>query len=409
MNWTNAARHHLVSQGVALLLLGTCAFSVGAKPVQIAGSPTTLVGSDERMISYRNQQHMWQTSDGLTHLIVNRGITRDGTSLVLQSTIDGVHWTQMATLPDTNLSSSSDSLLSGDDLQVTYSGAMGEIAYATYHYDSASRTWSSVAKETVYAAPGVVGLTPALTQDANGRVWLAFTAWDLTTLEFRIKMMYKDSGASPWVDTGFTFGTPDSVSNERSARPVVIANGIGLVYTVHQNIYWAWRLNKWPLTAEWPRSLIYPNQAPDTDPYGTHYSATTDAQGNVHLVSVDGGRLVYSRYLNSTQAWTTRIMTDDIAATYPKVVVSGPTLMVVTNSESWLRVFESTDGGTSFVNTHLLTHPAPTGKEDYSRPRVELPAHPQVNPVMVLQQYVDGVMQRAMEFEVPSLTQLPPP
>ena len=49
-----------------------------------------------------------------------------------------------------------------------------------------------------------------------------------------------------------------------------------------------------------------------------------------------------------------------------------------------------------------VSHAAPTGGIDYSRPRMETPAT-STSPIPVLQQYLDGKIQRAMFFAVPTV------
>ena len=77
-------------------------------------------------------------------------------------------------------------------------------------------------------------------------------------------------------------------------------------------------------------------------------------------------------------------------------------MVLVGNSYTNLSVYQSTDGGATFTRTQALTHPAPTGAIDYSRPRMETPAT-STSPIPVLQQYLDGKIQRAMFFAVPTV------
>ena len=60
--------------GVAAILLGLAvAIPAGAIVPTIQATLTDLTSSTERMISYRHQEHLWQTADGAYHLVFNRG------------------------------------------------------------------------------------------------------------------------------------------------------------------------------------------------------------------------------------------------------------------------------------------------------------------------------------------------
>lgn len=44
-----------------------------AAQVEIPAGLTDLSSTSERVISYRLQEHMWQTPDGASHAMINRG------------------------------------------------------------------------------------------------------------------------------------------------------------------------------------------------------------------------------------------------------------------------------------------------------------------------------------------------
>lgn len=394
---------------VGLVLGVATAISAFAAPVNIPSAPTTLTSTAIRMISYRQQDHMWQTSDGATHVFINRGQRSDTRSLSLNSTFDGgATWvSDVATLDSTDSTTTSDGYLENDVLNLTYSGQSGEIRYAQFRYNPVGKTWALQKSTIVFASSAALALTPAMAADAMGRLWLGFTNQDLATPpNYSIKLMRKEPDSEVWVDTGFVFGPVDNLSNERSVRPIATAQGIGVVYTVHAGNYWAQRDNRWAVTALWPRSLIYTSQFPDNDPYGSHYSVVADAQKNLHMASVDGGKVVYSRLLSATQAWTTQTLTNDVKATYTQALMSLGNLVVISNNLTTLRVFQSSNGGNSFVNTQVLTHPAGTSAIVYDNPRMEAPANSS-SPIPVLQQYVNGLQNRALFFAVPVVQTTP--
>ena len=375
-----------------------------AQAQQIQGQPTTLASTADRMISYRCQNHMWQTADGATHAIINRGPGLSGQSLTLFSTFDGgATWVNSGVnLPSSNGSSTSDGYLAGDRLRMTYDVGTNAIRYAEVKYDAAARTWTLGQVQVVYKSDAAAALTPSIAADSKGRQWLAFTSQDKASGNFSIKMMLRVSKSDPWVDTGFVFGPVDNVSNERSGRPIATKGGMGMIYTVKSETYWAERKNKWDLAQPWKQSLVYTKELPMNDPYGTHFSVVADAAFNMHMAQVDGGRLVYSRYLVADKTWQTSILTDNQKTSYVQATIADGNVVLVGNSYTNLSVYQSTDGGATFTRTQALTHPAPTGAIDYSRPRMETPAT-STSPIPVLQQYLDGKIQRAMFFAVPTV------
>jgi hypothetical protein len=376
---------------------------VSAQTEQIPSSPTTLTSTADRMISYRSQEHMWQTADGATHVIVNRGPRRDRRSLALYSTHDGgVNWDYTnVSLPGSNGSSTSDGYLVGNRLHITWDFGASAIRYAELVYDPVSKGWVLDSSMEVIDAPDSAALTPAMAVDALGRQWLAFTHKNQTTGDFSIKMMRREAGGGAWVDTGFVFGPVDNLANERSGRPIATSRGMGMVFTVKAETYWAERRNEWALEQAWPRAPIYTKTEPSNDPYGTHFSVVADADSNLHMTSVDGGKVVYSRYLVSDRQWVTRILTDNIKASYVQTTLSGGNVLLISNAYTYLSVFQSADNGSTFALTQTLVHPAPVDGESYNRPRLESPAVVTAGAVPVLQQYVDGRRQRAMFFAVP--------
>ena len=399
--------------GVALWLVAFGG-SATAAVINIPATPTTMTSNAIRMISYRHQDHMWQTSDGATHVFVNRGSRSDGRALSMNSTFDnGATWVSaVATLPNTDSKTTSDGYLDDDNLYVTYSSSGDkDIRFAQFRYNSSKKTWSLVTTQVVFSSGTITKtLTPAVAPDAMGRLWLAFTGMDKSSKNYSIKLMRKDPDAAVWVDTGFVFGPVDTGNAngdpERSGRPIATANGIGMVFTVHADTYWAVRDNRAAPTAAWARSLIYTSPSGDADPYGSHYSIVADAQKNLHMASVDGGSIVYSRYLATTKTWTSRKMTNDARTNYVQAAVSLGNLVVIGNNDTMLRVYQSKDGGNNFVYTQQLTHTPSNGSgPNYSNPRMEMPAQSS-SPVPVLQQWYEtapgGIQtQHLMFFAVP--------
>jgi len=381
-----------------------------AQPAAIAASETALESTVERMISYRHQQHMWKTSDGAIHVLINRGKMTASTSLRLHSSFDGgASWLQMRALAGTGIYSSSDGHLANDELSVAYSSATGEILFSVLRYDTVAKTWTLVNTETVFTPDTRHGLNPAITIDNWGTVWCAYVTKDGTTADASIRMARRASELDGWVDTGFVFGDVDNLSIERSARPVRLSDRVGMIYTVHENIYWAYRTDSMAPTEPWITKLLFTSpDASDVDPYASHFSLAADSQNNLHMATVDRGRLLYFRYADKSASWAPgRALTNDIGAGYVQVVLPSGNVAIVANSGTHARVYQSTDKGTTFALKQLLTHAAPTpdGEISYDLPRIEAPGFmPYASSIPVLQQYKAGTSHRLMFFDVPVVT-----
>jgi len=411
-------RRHLLGSPFAMAVVSLLrpASSVAAIPAlaaNVPATPTNLTSGTERAISYRNQQHMWQTDDGGTHLLINRWPLSLDQALTLASSFDnGVTWTLGPTLSNTNYLTTADGVLQGASLSVAYSVADGSIQFAVFTYDAALRTWRRGIATTVFAGGAMVGLTPAIATDALGTLWCCYTVQDVATFETSIRMAYRPAGAARWSDTGLTFGEVtievEGEGTRRAGRPVPLPDGVGMIFTLREKIHWAARTNGWPASTPWTTTTIFASEPPFEGlrgGYGGHYSMVMDRLGNIHLITVDQNQGIYFRYAHDTAAWEPpRPVRKALLAIYTQATMCGDTLMLITSTGDDSAVYQSTDFGLSFVNTHRLMHaPAPPdGSIDYADPRQESPTYSR-SPVPVLQQYSEGATQKLMYFAVPAL------
>src|ERR1051325_6664478 len=133
------------------------------------GTPTTITSDSDRMISFRHQEHSWQTADGATHVMVNRGSLSPSAPLTLyKHAAGGQTWTSMLTLQSSGQYSTLDGALVGDDLWVTYSSATGSILFSILHYDPTALTWSVTLTQTAWNGAGQTAINPAFAIDTNG-------------------------------------------------------------------------------------------------------------------------------------------------------------------------------------------------------------------------------------------------
>jgi hypothetical protein len=365
-----------------------------------------MAGTATRMISYRDQNHSWQTSDGAIHIVINLGAP----GLALYSSFNnGSTWTQMFALADTNGYSTDDGALTntatGATLQLVYgtSESVGAIRFAAATYDSATQSWTVNSTQTAYAAAGIVATNPALASDSAGNLWCGFTVKITATTQYQEEMIYQLAGSQEWVNTGLIFGQPDNTT-QHSARPVPYAGGVGVLYQDDVTLYWAYRLNSSALDAAWVSTTLYvglPSEA--ADPYDTHYSVVADSQDNLYLAFVGSpANLIFAIFSSSANAWgPMQVLENSTHATaYPEVSFADGNLLLMANDLTDVEVLQSTNLGVSFRETQLLTHPAATAGVSYSKPRVETPRYA-TSPVPVFQQFVDGITSELLFFQVP--------
>lgn len=395
----------------------TAAMSVAAaspavkQVVKIPATPTSIISTTKRMISYRNQSHSWQTRDGAIHLMVNTGTVTGGSGMMLYSSFDqGSTWTPMFSLPQTDASSTSDGMLgtaaaNSNVLQLVYSTTnTGGIMYLTATYSAASKSWTPSTPQSVFSARAQLAAIPALSVDAQGNLWCGYTVEPLSTQLYQIEMSYLLVGAKAWKNSGVIVGNVDD-SAQHAARPVPFAGGVGMIYQTDDSLYWAYRLSSWPLNQAWTSTLLFVGLPPaGSDPYGTHFNAATDAENNILVAFAGPTSLQYMKYTNSSSTWSAvqqlAPSTEDV--TYMKICLADGNVLLMANDETSIDVFQSTDDGDTFQLTQALVHPpaAPSSGLVYSNPRVECPTY-SLNPVPTWQQYYGTTDQYLYYFAVP--------
>ena len=397
--WKVGVLGALMFAGFALGVAGNAV----AAPAKINSMPTPLQGNSEVMISLRHQDHMWEAANGETYVMINRGGQNGLGSLQLYSTPDrGLSWFPGPRMPGSDRNTFSDGYLDGNILYLTYTNTAGEVVFtALQRKATAVATWKTIWSDTAFSSPGTSASNPAMAVDATGTIWLAFVAQDLATGNYSIRMLRNTSREEGWVDTGFTFGDIDNLSIERSAKPVVTATGMGMVYAVHDKIYWASRENSWPLDQPWTGQVVFTSSSGDNDPYASHFSVAADAQHNIHMSLTDGNRVGYSRYAAATGTWTSKWLTGVVNAAYIQTsIVAGDVVVTANSGSSRLMVYRSVDGGNTFTFPYTLEHPAPGNGVSYLYARMETAATTR-GPMLVLQQYIDNNAQRLLLFNVP--------
>ncbi|HEY3521203.1 MAG TPA: hypothetical protein VGK80_09200, partial [Rhodanobacteraceae bacterium] len=315
----------------------------------------------------------------------------------------GATWTPGPTIDSTNALSTEDGVLLGNSLAVAYVTTANNIKFASFLWDPGSGTWSANSVQTVFASSAQTAVNPCLGRDSAGNVWVAFASTD-TAGNNTIRMMVRPAGTSQWTDTGLTFGDTGTATvdgSERSARPMKIPGGMGMVYTVGEDLYWASRSDSSALGDPWTSQLLYTHTGGGNDPYASHFSVADDASGNLHLATVDGGELLYLHYDAGSATWSQRILAGSgIQANYPQVTIVGNTLVVAANVKTNAGVFISPDLGQTFTYSYSLQHGTVGPGITFKTPRLETAAS-STSPVLLFQQYYDNGAQRLLEYAIP--------
>ncbi len=393
-----------------VLFISLCSLSpfqqVALAASKVNGVLTSIQGSNERMISYRQQRHMWMTNDGAVHVLVNLG---DTTGLVLYSNVDqSNNWQSMLSIADTNEQSTSDGFLLNRTMYFTYSSSSGAIFFKKMDYDTTQKKWSEYPSRLIFVSKvGTVASNPTITSDDNSRFWCACVAVNKARQSF-IRLFYSIDQGDTWTDAGINLGAV-SKSPKKSAVLVNLHDRIGAIYTNKDEVYWAYRLNDWSLTAPWQSERIFvhaPSQSTDIeDPYGSHFSVAVDRLQNVHVTTKESGCLLYLRFNYNLQGWDTpRFLSNNVNVGYMQVSTSDNALFIVYNKWTSIEVIRSEDEGMTFVDGWRLLHTSTDismfTTTDFSHPRVETPSLAN-NKLFVLQQFVADGWQRLLYFVVP--------
>jgi len=389
---------------VGLMTLACFTAIVRAEPVPVSPQVTDLTSDSELMISYRHQEHMWQTPDGALHLLINHGTLRPNPGLVLFSSFDGgVTWLAELGFARTDRNSTADGLLEGTTLSVVYGDSRGGVVFAQLSYDSTLRTWTLHRTESVFKASGLQPYNPTLAFDDAGVAWCSFALLNNANDDIHLRWIHRPTEGT-WLDTGVVVGPTDNVSRERSARPVRIPGGMGLIYRVQKSTYWTTRANSAPPAFLSEPVLIEAGSARTSrnDPYASHFSVVADDGGHLHLAILDDASVVYLRYAMLDGTWSAaRRIDSDGSSSYPQIgMANGRVQLAMSLSWRGGALYLSNDYGETFDAAFALRLPAPPDGVSYKTPRLESPSRSS-GTLAIVQQYEDVKLQRLMVFKVP--------
>jgi hypothetical protein len=367
----------------------------------VVPTPTNLQSNEDRMISYRHQERMWQTTDGALHLVINRG-TLNGGGLALFSSFDGGRqWVLALPFASTGRESTVDGELNGTLLSLMIGEAAGTIRRQVLQYDTTTRTWVSQSSEPAVVSAELYAINPAGITDRQGIVWCAFLARDRASGNHSLRLARRSLDGT-WALTGDVLGGSDQ-SQARSARPILTPEGVGIAFRVRNAFWWASRIDGAELSAAWDQLLVNVDtpQRDLNDPFASHFGAVADDQQAIHLVLVDERDVLYFRRDPVLGAWSApRAIDGPRRSTYVQIGWNGAKIVVAipANVGSGV-VLTSADGGSSFVEEHSLVVPTPTAGVTYEFSRPEMPSR-WFGPLPILQQYAQRRQQRLMVYEI---------
>lgn len=392
----------------------TCAFAPPAHAVSQV-SQTTLSSQAKRLISYRHQRHLFVTADGRFHIVANlSGQSGSSAALNLQSSDDGLVWTQQRKLGYTDGNSVSDSALDGNVLTVVYQCNDGLVRLATATYDPASKSWSNFNVEKVpRVASSYNAVNPSFTVDGNGNTWVAYVQEDTTTGNVGIVAYRKSADKGTWASAKQYFGDVNASApfgyDKRSARLVTLPGGIGMLFSYGPSIYWTERKLKGGADLAWNSPTLMLSGTPDGDPMSSHFSTVVDGVGNVFAAFTDAGNLYVNRRDALTRQWYSTPQTVLSSTKNPTAKpvyaqlawLGGTQLALATNLASNTGVYlAQTSAGAAFKCAELAKHDSfDATVYDFTEPRIELPAFP-TGTVPLLQQFqtLDQSLQYAAGF-----------
>lgn len=380
-------------------------FSAEAALIPVRGVATSLLSNNERLISYRHQQHLVQTTDGALHLLYNRGSLTPGPYLSLWSSYDGgINWQLMQTFANTDDKSTGDLTLVGDTLRVVFHTLDFKVMYGEFAYDSILRAWNLVIQQVAYANAQSAAQNPSLAIDELGTLWVGFLT--KTRNLGNIRVVNRVGGGTLWTDPNLVFGPTDKQAVQRSARPIRIPGGMGMVWTVKDDTFWSTRTNALPDNSAWTTTTIFDGvpAAPISDPYASHFNVAADASGYLHLITVEAFDVLYFRWSATTGLWSVaQVIDDSRRVAYAQIgTANGKVAAAFSVQRGSSQLTASPDQGASFAFYADLQLPAAYPGANFNTARIELCGQTTGPMLPILQQYADSAGEKLMLFSVPA-------
>lgn len=355
-----------------------------AHAVSIIEGLTNITGTAERMISYRHQERFLITDDGTQHLLANLGNRESENRYALALMVKesgSFGWEEVVDLECSDHESTADLLIQNEYLHIVYSCGK-ELWYSRLSYDPFLATWWNLKKRRIFKSFTQTPSAPTLVIDKDQAFHVVFT---LRNLNFNVELvgLSTDAPLRSW-DVSGNWGSHNK-RPAKAGRLLSLDMGIALIYTdvvtdggvngdepqstlnfTHKGPEGSWST---PIVLETTEAGFH-------DPYGSHYSASVDAQGNIHLIWPVEKQLKYYRYDHGSEQWSmSYVLENPHKSVYSQVALhTDGRVFLIFNTGNQLQVIESNDDGLTFNHTVFLIHPILKPLYDWSQPRVETPA-----------------------------------
>lgn len=347
--------------------------------VSIIEGLTTITGTAERMISYRHQERFVFTDDGSQHLLVNLGNrdseNRAALALMVKESGD-LGWKEAIDLECSNHESTADLVIHDNYLHIVHSCGK-ELWYSRLTYDPHLFTWWNLKKRRIFKSFTQTPSAPTLAIDSDQTFYVAFTLTGRTN-KVQLSGLSSEKPLRSWEKT-VVWGNKNK-RPAKAGRLLALDNGIALIYTdvvTGDDAQSTLNFTRATSEGEWSLPVVLEStSAGFHDPYGSHYSASVDQQGNIHLIWPVDKQLKYYRYDATTEEWSSSyVLESPHNAVYSQVSLhTDGRIFLIFNVGEHLQVIESNDYGLNYMNTVLLTHPYLGESYDWAQPRVETPA-----------------------------------
>ena len=312
----------------------------------------------------------------------------------------------MQAFADTDPMSTGDLLLVGDELWMVYHTSAHVVMFAQLRWDTVPRVWTLLTLQQAFASTQWDAQNPALAVDELQTIWVGFS-----TRKGRgqaavgnIRVVNRVGGGTLWTDPNLVFGPTDQKPAERSARPVAVPGGMGMVWTAHEVTYWSQRPNGLPDNSAWQTVTILTGVAGKVDdPYASHFNVVADAAG-IHVITIENFDILYLRLDLTTGQWSAPVVLDDSRkVTYAQISSANGKLAVAFSVQRGKgRMIVSGNGGVTWAPACdlqlITTYPGIR----YNTARVEMPSRFTGATLPILQQYADDESEKAMLFRVPA-------
>ena len=289
-----------------IALFCTSYFSTSAESIEIVYSdlPTPIYSNCDHFTSFRYMRHLWRMEDGSLAAVVQQGGYQNQAVSLFKTFDEGVTWeyeTQIMADEDVIVDGALDG--SGSVLLVTSlfnETKTTDVTFIKLTHEPAIQTWLiDPATPRIVFASGLNyrASRASIAVDSTGIVWCAYRVEDINNSTFNIQVSYSLDGGLSWQDSGFSFGTSNSLP-QKCTKLIAVDSCIFMIF--HDEIIvngsanrrlkcWAYREDRQSLETPWTYGTIAEMVNTSEDPFGSHWCVAPDDYGNLFLSYQDDG------------------------------------------------------------------------------------------------------------------------